>query len=213
MREGDRIAELKRTRRVVVVPVVSVDDLVAERGDELPDVEPEPAPDRSDGAEEGLLQVEVLSFPAGVAKEPGRGRHPRDRAAGHRVDSEARIAWFGDRFLKDNLGGVHLDAVVVEIEDPVLVRSRGGPVEVVRVAGGEEPVHGDLLVPGLGDRRWGRGRCRRGRRYWCGRLLTMCDRCSGGEREREQQRGDEKGQLSDVDGEEPFHAPKVAACL
>ena len=206
--KGTRVAEQERTRRVVVVPVVSVDDLVAEWRDELPDVEPEAAPDGGYVADEGLLEVEVLRLPAGVAEEAGRGRHSRNRAAGHGVDAEARFARFRNSLLEDELGHVHLDAVVVEIEDAELVRARGGPVEVVRVAGGEEPVHGDLLVPGLRWRSRGRGR-RGGRR---GRFLTVCDRREPGEREREQGRGDEKGQLSDVAGvKRPFHVSKAAA--
>ncbi len=158
MRVRKGVAEEEPPGRVVVPAVVSVDHLVAEVRDELPGVEPQAAPDRRDPAHEGLLDVDVLPL-----QEPVRGRDARDRGARLEVHAEAGLARLADRLLEDDLGDVHLERVVVEVEDAQLVRAGIGAVEVVRIARGEKRVDRDLLVPGPG-RGCGRRRLRSGRK-------------------------------------------------
>ena len=115
--------------------------------DEFPQLELQAPARVREVAHVGLLEIDVLPVSERIAKEPRRGRDAGDRAAHGDVHAEARIARLRRRLLQHQLGDVDLERLVIQIEDPVAVYTGERTVEAVRVAGGDEPVERDRLIP------------------------------------------------------------------
>ena len=147
--ERDGPGEQERAAEVVVVAVVAVDELGADRRDELAGVDAQALADGNDVGGERLLEIEVAGD-AGrrIAEQAARGGDVGHRAHGD-VDAEAEVTAVGHRLLHHQLGRVDAKRVVIVIEGAELVDVVLRVVEVPGVGRRGIGIHRNELEPGL----------------------------------------------------------------